>query len=361
MSHELVMRDYDAPPPSQPLLKSLAKELSEPPPLVLVEDSDKEEDDVAEASQAQLTADITEAASQLTADVSEAFQPTADILEASQPTPTSLSTPFEPSSSPGTSEAPEPELAFVTAVGQISSDDFWMSPDGNWTKPTKYTPTFDRVKLSCTLEPAPDSELQRKASVQGPENCSGLFFKKADGATHVRLRHRLFEVRFICTYSSSPFVLTSCLSSLQKCSPSDEGSDNGEIEEDLGPDFQIKNWPCFTDAAKDAIEKMHDSHRVIPIPVYDKNDKLIPPSEYRAMLPGAIVEVHFTITHWHIKDRDAKAKGHDNSTDSFSADVYAMHIVKPAMPFNPSTPRKRKVSTRSPITSPTKKRRFARN
>ena len=42
------------------------------------------------------------------------------------------------------------ELAVLLAIIQISDQDFWMMPDGNWRGPNQYCPTFADLKLTCT-------------------------------------------------------------------------------------------------------------------------------------------------------------------------------------------------------------------
>ncbi|OCH89853.1 hypothetical protein OBBRIDRAFT_835463 [Obba rivulosa] len=118
----------------------------------------------------------------------------------------------------------------------------------------------------------------------------------------------------------------------------------------LGPEFKIANWPCWTDEAKKAIKDMVDTHDVFPIPVYGHDDQLIHPSLYRTILQGATVKVYFSLRHWAI------SKGDGAGMDAYSADAFAIHVVKPAPPPTPSTPQKCKISTASPVSSPKKRR-----
>ncbi|EMD31578.1 hypothetical protein CERSUDRAFT_78031 [Gelatoporia subvermispora B] len=129
-------------------------------------------------------------------------------------------------------------------------------------------------------------------------------------------------------------------------------------EDDLGPEFHIDNWPCWTDDAKDAIEDLKFTHRVVPIPLYGLDNQLVKPCDYRRVLRGATVEVHFSLRHWSIGKRGKRDGEEPRGLDAFSADVFAIHVVKPAPPPMPSTPRKRKVSSMSPVHSPVKRRRI---
>ncbi|OCH88487.1 hypothetical protein OBBRIDRAFT_805330 [Obba rivulosa] len=213
-----------------------------------------------------------------------------------------------------------------------------MSSNGFWKEPTKYTSTLDQIKLFCTIAPAPTffdlnlldgdftkSVLNLKAIQlsmvlhQDFEHLKGLLIGSNHNSYRVWIRHKLFKLI-------------------------------GAKNDDLGPEFKIENWLCTNSGAQEAICDMFQTHCVIPIPAYDKNDKLISSSKYCTILPSATIEAHFLLIHYIIKNK---------VTDGYNAFVltlYAMHIIKPASLVVPSTPRKRKVSSMSPITLPVKKR-----
>jgi hypothetical protein len=62
----------------------------------------------------------------------------------------------------------------------------------------------------------------------------------------------------------------------------------------------MASWPAF-DRCKGHLHELVSSHNIQPLPAYDENHNLIPPSQYESKLKGAVVEVHMAICHHHIK------------------------------------------------------------
>ena len=106
------------------------------------------------------------------------------------------------------------------------------------------------------------------------------------------------------------------------------------------------------DAAHEEISTMLTTHVVNPIPAYDMHGYLIPPNMYHNHLAGAIVELHFELTHWSMKGRNGEA-----SCDTYAADIIAIHVLilpKPTL----VTPRKRKVFDKlDPFASPSPRKK----
>lgn len=119
----------------------------------------------------------------------------------------------------------------------------------------------------------------------------------------------------------------------------------------LPREFTIEAWPVESEAARKELQaiKAAATHDIIPLPAYDVNGKLIRPQDYRHLLAGAVVEVHFTLTHWTIASRRG-----DPPADTYVADVQYMRVLVPAPP---SLPRKRCISLTDPLSSPSKKQR----
>jgi hypothetical protein len=118
--------------------------------------------------------------------------------------------------------------------------------------------------------------------------------------------------------------------------------------------FKIENWPAQSEAAQTELQAMVDSHQINPIPAYDMHGHLIHPMFYRNRLLGAVVELHFELTHWSMK-----GKNDEPGCDTYTADVVAIRVLVPPKPTL-VTPRKRKVYHRmDPLESPSpaKKRR----
>ena len=117
--------------------------------------------------------------------------------------------------------------------------------------------------------------------------------------------------------------------------------------------FCIENWPAFSDAARGGLDSIRQTHRVIPIPAYDVEGKLIDPHYHCRHLEGALAEVHFNLTHWSISRQGVPGK------DVYTADIALIRVlVPPRAAATPCTPLKRKVSAFiHPDCSPTKRAR----
>ena len=78
------------------------------------------------------------------------------------------------------------------------------------------------------------------------------------------------------------------------------------------------------------------------------------PTMYKHQLVGTTVTLNFTLTHWFIL---VKLGQMQYASDSYSAELLSMHVVRPHLPTIVS-PCKRKVSTIDPFSeggSPSKK------
>jgi len=117
--------------------------------------------------------------------------------------------------------------------------------------------------------------------------------------------------------------------------------------------FSIENWPAFSDAARGGLDSIRQTHRVIPVPAYDLEGKLIDPCYYRRHLEGALAEVHFNLSHWSIAKQGVPGK------DVYTADIVLIRVIAPPRATaTPRTPLKRKVSAFiHPDSSPTKRAR----
>lgn len=82
---------------------------------------------------------------------------------------------------------------------------------------------------------------------------------------------------------------------------------------------------------------------------------LIDPHFYRSRLCGAIVEMHFELTHWSMRGRNE-----ESGRDTYTADVSALRVLVPPKAIS-VTPKKRKaVAKMDPMESPSKKSRGVR-
>ena len=129
---------------------------------------------------------------------------------------------------------------------------------------------------------------------------------------------------------------------------------------DLPLEYTISGWPAYYPQAEEELKAMVKSHHVNYLEAYDMHGRLIEPRSYRKYLQGALVQIHFTLTHWSISGRPPKP-----SCDTFAADIYSIRVLVPPVSYGqPVTPRKRKFLKTDPLTpdiSPKKFRVFASN
>lgn len=127
---------------------------------------------------------------------------------------------------------------------------------------------------------------------------------------------------------------------------------------DVPPEYTIASWPAWYPQAQEELKTMINTHRVNYLNAYDMHGRLIEPNNYRKFLKGALVQVHFTLTHWSINGKPPRSP-----CDIFAADIHSMRVLVPPVSYgSPVTPRKRKFYKTDPLTpdiSPKKFRVFA--
>ena len=91
-----------------------------------------------------------------------------------------------------------------------------------------------------------------------------------------------------------------------------------QLHSSTPPDHPMRNWPCKTEQAKADRNNLIGTHCVIPLPAYDatKTGRLIDPKLYHEALPGALIRVYFTSTHFFISNKNI-----------FVADVTSIHVL----------------------------------
>ncbi|KAI6015721.1 hypothetical protein BKA83DRAFT_4546287 [Pisolithus microcarpus] len=110
--------------------------------------------------------------------------------------------------------------------------------------------------------------------------------------------------------------------------------------------FSFQLWPLTNERHRAELLALRSSHRMRPLPTYDLDNDLLLPSTYQRYLQGAIVEIHFTLTHWSI----ASAKW-----DIYGGLIQLVYILVPAVPSS-AAGTKRKLPLHLEIEeSPTKK------
>ncbi|KAH9943785.1 hypothetical protein B0H21DRAFT_709832 [Amylocystis lapponica] len=224
------------------------------------------------------------------------------------------------------------ELAYISITGVISEDDFWMAPDANW-RPSAYTPTFDRARLSCTVGRA-------DVDVFAPDHADALrnieWMQGLVATPGFRMPKGLLQGIHNDTRVKVNMLFLS--------SGRDAAEHNGNHENGgLDSIFSIEHWPCSTQEARDALPALIETHHVVPVPAYDMHGCLIEPTDYQHCLLGALIEVHFSLTHWAIPGRGEGALG----SDVFSADIGKIQVLAPPQPTL-VTPRKHRIAAMDP-------------
>ncbi|KAJ3555272.1 hypothetical protein NM688_g2672 [Phlebia brevispora] len=82
--------------------------------------------------------------------------------------------------------------------------------------------------------------------------------------------------------------------------------------------FTIDNWPTSSNDARTALEQIKSTHVVRPLPLFNHNDVLLPPTDYETAMRGSVVAIYFTLCHYAIPS---------NNYDNFLALVDTVRIV----------------------------------
>ncbi|KAJ6508789.1 hypothetical protein C8R45DRAFT_454104 [Mycena sanguinolenta] len=220
--------------------------------------------------------------------------------------------------------------ATLTFVASIPRDGFWLYADSRWTGPRAHAEAFEDAKLNCRVVAPSRIEVFSNDFPEVLENVRWLMSQtETAGAPKVgifapnhpnslKLRHGLFEK---ANGNTSP--------------------------EDIE---RMENWPINSHASK-AVETLKHTHRIVPLPAYDENGKLIDPRYYEEHLLGAVVLVVVNLNHWYIKD-----KKDNHARDTYTADIQRLRVLVPP-PI--TTPKQGRIIPQTDPGSPSKKRRVA--
>ncbi|KIK92537.1 hypothetical protein PAXRUDRAFT_829866 [Paxillus rubicundulus Ve08.2h10] len=66
----------------------------------------------------------------------------------------------------------------------------------------------------------------------------------------------------------------------------------------------LDNWPVHSSAAEEELNNMKNGYHAMPLPAYDTNDQLIDTASYPQWLKGAIVDMHFILSHSAFNGKD---------------------------------------------------------
>ncbi|KAI6025248.1 hypothetical protein PISMIDRAFT_11508 [Pisolithus microcarpus 441] len=222
--------------------------------------------------------------------------------------------------------AAPPEAAVLSAIVRIDRDHFWLTSDGGYLGPNAICKEILDVKPSCAMgnpgmEPAQSDfptvlqilwELTQRCVTAGYSAGPSCFTTEKNSPTCFKLRHRLFEAI-------------------------DSGIDiDNETEDDTASTedpYSFERWPLTKERNRAQLLALKHSHHLRPVPAYDLNNDLLHPSTYRRCLQGAIVEVHFTMSHWSIAS---------TKRDVYGGLIKLIRILVPAV-VSPSAGKKQKL------------------
>jgi hypothetical protein len=271
-----------------------------------------------------------------------------------------------------------PELATLSAIVYISDENFWFTSCAKWRGPTTVSPSFANIKPSFTGQaPADDpvradfpevisniKGLMAMASTPGFTTKRGVLVGAANDPM-LKIRHQVFEVRFIFSLVLGYISHVSYLQKVDPSQPVDSGSETASESDSKYSaicrhilfNSYYSAWNVhYTRVAYPILTlfDLQDTHRTVPFPAYDMHGALIEPTHYERYLKNAVVRLHFTMSHWSI----AAKKGGEAACDTFGADLHGIRVLVAPTQRTPVSPRKWKVFGQDPMGSggsPTKK------
>jgi hypothetical protein len=99
-------------------------------------------------------------------------------------------------------------------------------------------------------------------------------------------------------------------------------------EAPLKVDEETDNWPISNELQKDLC-KIKRTHYVQPLRAYI-DDRFVEPNDVNGILANALVEVHFSLKHYHIQREG------DKGFDSFTAHIEQINVLKRGAPKAPN-------------------------
>jgi len=177
------------------------------------------------------------------------------------------------------------EMASLSAIVQVDHNDFWMTPDTGYQKPSAVWKDLLDVKPSCIisapdLQPVKDKFQQVVANLQhlqgemwmpGYEMGKAFFTGGHAQTQRFKVRHVLFEVSVGLKLlgRQNLKMITQLL------------DDNGQSPDSDKPDFTTANkWPLTHEETCAELQTALITHHIVPVPAYDIEGKLISPEAY---------------------------------------------------------------------------------
>ncbi|KAI6103375.1 hypothetical protein F5141DRAFT_1216985 [Pisolithus sp. B1] len=224
--------------------------------------------------------------------------------------------------------------AELCAIVCIDCKDFWLTADGGYMGPNTLWKEIVDVKLSCAVsDPGIDplssdfavildvlSMLTEKCVTLGYSASTSFFVNTKQGPSRFKLCHKLFKtLNGTGVDCDDPDVVKSTSADL----------------------FLFKMWPLMKESNHAELLSLKSTHCLLPVPAYGLDNDLINPSTYCCSLQGALVEIHFTLSHWVIA-----AVWHD----VYGAEIWQIHLLMPPVHYLTT-----KFQDPTPVSKPTEK------
>ncbi|KAI6157451.1 hypothetical protein BKA82DRAFT_4346534 [Pisolithus tinctorius] len=205
-------------------------------------------------------------------------------------------------------------LACLAAIVHVDSKDFWLSADGGYQGPNHICKEIVDVKPSCAIGMLNDDfssvitnlcALQDHCVMSGYSPGKSFFSADAFGNPCFKMCHTFLE------------PLEGMLSSDDNSKDSSGDGDNSL--------FSFENWPLTKEKNQVELLALKSTHQLVPLAAMDVSGHQISPYAYRRCLQDAIIEVHFTFSHWGIAR---------NKQDVYAANIVFMCILVPPRAFS---------------------------
>ncbi|EDR03105.1 uncharacterized protein LACBIDRAFT_307571 [Laccaria bicolor S238N-H82] len=116
-----------------------------------------------------------------------------------------------------------------------------------------------------------------------------------------------------------------------------------------GSELDTNAWPVRANE-REALADLVQTHKVLPLMVYDETEAAVLPMNVTETIKGALVELTFRLKHYYIQDKNY---------DTFSAAIEQIIVLKRAPPKQPSPYRRGAGPVRLPTTGPTRSEQVA--
>ncbi|KAI6024018.1 hypothetical protein BKA83DRAFT_4125412 [Pisolithus microcarpus] len=202
---------------------------------------------------------------------------------------------------------PCPKRAILSAIACIDHDNFWLTTNGGYHGPTTVCRAILNIKPSCAM------------TIPGMEPVT------SDFGVIIQNLHEINQKCVMPGYSAgrtaSPIVQ---IFSFTQPLGGDENTDDVPHPDSPSNDpYSFKQWPLTRERHDAQLLSLKSTHWLLPTPAYNVEGNLLKPSTYRHYLQSALVEIHFTLSHWGI----AEVK-----QDVYGSEIELIHLLESPQP-----------------------------